>query len=298
MRKSAVGLGLVALAAVCAAWTVWGAEAEESTAAIRKQVEAYVDAYNRHDATAVAALWSEDAVYVHRDTGQRIQGRTAIAAMFREMFQTGDTAQLSVTVDSIRLITPDVAIEDGTAELVSPDGEQTASTYTAVHVKRDGGWYLDSVRETDTPSPPPSEPSHLDQLSWLVGEWLDQDEDTTVRTNCEWAKNRHFLVSSFTVGLDDEVDLEGTQIIGWDPAVGQIRSWVFDSEGGFGEGVWRRAGNQWTVESTSTLSDGSQASAVNVYTLVDENTFTWKSVDRQLDGEPQPDIDEVQVNRQ
>jgi uncharacterized protein (TIGR02246 family) len=298
MRASTVVLGLGTLAVACAAWTVWAADAEEDAAAIRKKIEAYVEAYNRHDAAAVAALWSEAGVYVHRDTGERIQGRTAIAAMFRELFQAGDAAHLSVTIDSIRLINSDVAIEDGNAELVSPDGEQTASTYTAVHVKRDGGWYLDSVRETDTPSPPPAEPSHLDQLSWMVGEWLDHDENATVRTKCEWAKNRHFLVSSFTVGIGDDVDLEGTQIIGWDPVAGQIRSWMFDSEGGFGEGAWRRAGNQWTVDSSATLSDGSQASAVNVYTLVDENTFAWKSVDRQLDGEPQPDIDEVQVSRQ
>ena len=29
-----------------------------------------------------------------------------------------------------------------------------------------------------------------------------------------------------------------TQRIGWDPAAKQIRSWEFDSEGGFGEGTW------------------------------------------------------------
>jgi hypothetical protein len=73
---------------------------------------------------------------------------------------------------------------------------------------------------------------------------------------------------------------------------------VFDSEGGFGEGVWRRAGNQWIVDNTSTMSDGSQGSATNIYTVVDENTFTFKSVDRQVNGEPQEDIEEVAVHRQ
>jgi hypothetical protein len=218
--------------------------------------------------------------------------------MFQSVFESDNTSQLSVTIESIRLITADVAIEDGIAELTSADGEPLKSTYTAVHVKRDGTWFLDSVRETDTPSPPPAEPSPLDQLSWMIGSWLDQDEESTVSTTWRWAKNKKFLTSAFSVSVGEEIELEGTQVIGWDPAAGQIRSWIFDSEGGFGEGVWRHVGEEWISDFTMTLNDGSQASGVNVYKPVDDNTFTWKSVERQIDGEEQPDIEEVSVYRQ
>ena len=34
-------------------------------------------------------------------------------------------------------------------------------------------------------------------------------------------------------------------MIGYDPVKGRLRSWVFDSEGGFGEGSWRQEGNKW-----------------------------------------------------
>lgn len=290
-------LGLVlTLPLVFAAWMT--AEENGEADAIRQRIEAYVAAYNQQDAAAVADLWAEDAVYVNRDTGERIKGRAAIAAMFQSLFQSGDADKLTVTVESIRLVTPDAAIEDGTAQTVSSDGTTSQSTYTAIHVKKDGVWYLDSVRETDTPPPPEAAPSQLDDLAWMVGEWLDQDENATVRTQWQWAKNKSFLTSSFQVSVEDRIELEGTQIIGWDAAAGQIRSWVFDSEGGFGEGVWRRVGNQWTVDSTSTMNDGSQGSAVNVYTMVDENTFLWKSVDREVNGEPEPDIDEVSIHRQ
>lgn len=98
--------------------------------------------------------------------------------------------------------------------------------------------------------------------------------------------------------VEDRIELEGTQIIGWDAAEGQIRSWVFDSEGGFGSGVWNRVGNQWIVKTVSTLADGSRGSATNVYTLVGDGVYRWKSVDRQLNGELLPDIDEVTVHRQ
>ena len=267
-------------------------------AAIRQRIDEYVAAYNNRDAKAVADLWADDAVYLNRDTGEAIEGRPAIAAMFDEMFKGGQADQLSVSIQSLRQITPDVAIEDGTVELVSAEGEPLETTYTAVHVKKDGQWYLNSVRETDVPAPAAEEPGELEQLAWMVGEWVDQDDEATVRTRCEWAKNNHFLTSHFDVTVGEQLELEGTQVIGWDPVARQIRSWVFDSEGGFGEGVWRQEGNQWIVETKSTQSDGSQGSAVNVYTLVDDKTFTWKSTNRQVDGEPQPDVEEVPVHRE
>ncbi|MCC6491392.1 MAG: SgcJ/EcaC family oxidoreductase [Pirellulales bacterium] len=271
----------------------------DDTAAIRERIEQYVAAYNKHDAEGLAALWAEDAVYLNRDSGEEITGRPAIAAMFGDMFASGEAAELGVTVGSIRLITPDVAIEDGTAEITSADGEPVKSTYTAIHVKKDGNWFLTSVRETNAPPAAEAEDAgELAQLAWMVGDWIDQDEAATIRTHCEWARGRHFLTSSFEVNVEDRVELEGTQVIGWDPAAGVIRSWIFDSDGGFGTGVWRREGDQWIVDTTSTLSDGSQGSATNVYTLVDDQSFRWKSMDRQVNGEPDEQVAEVTVRRE
>lgn len=297
MRSSVVFVAALWCALTSATGT-WATEAEEESAAIRARVESYVQAYNQHDATAVASLWAEDAVYVDSDTGQRHEGRAAIEGMFLALFQSDEASQLAVTIDSIRLITPDVAIEDGRAQISSGGGEPLSTSYTAVHVKQKGQWYLDSVRETDIPAEPLASNSQLDSLAWLVGEWLDQDEFTTVRTRWDWVRNRHFLSGTFSVSSQQNVELEGTQIIGWDPVSGQIRSWMFDSEGGFGEGRWWRVGNQWIVELSTTLRDGSQGSSVSVYTLMDDRSFTWKSVDRQIDGEPLPDIEAVTVYRQ
>ena len=92
-------------------------------------------------------------------------------------------------------------------------------------------------------------------------------------------------------------DLEGTQIVGWDPAAGTIRSWMFDSDGGFGEGVWSKKGNSWIVKFSQVLPDGRKASATNIYTIVDDNTFTWKSVGREVDGEFLPNVDEFKMVR-
>ena len=92
-------------------------------------------------------------------------------------------------------------------------------------------------------------------------------------------------------------DLEGTQVIGWDPAAGTIRSWMFDSDGGFGEGAWSKKGNSWVVKFHQVLPDGRKASATNIYTIVDDNTVTWKSVGREVDGQFLPNVDEVTMVR-
>ena len=92
--------------------------------------------------------------------------------------------------------------------------------------------------------------------------------------------------------------MEGDQFVGWDPIAGQIRSWTFDSEGGIGEGRWIQDGNRWLVKASFVLADGSRASALNVYTFVDEDTIRWQSTNREIAGELQPNIPEVTVVRQ
>jgi hypothetical protein len=104
-------------------------------------------------------------------------------------------------------------------------------------------------------------------------------------------------VRTFTASVDGNINLTGMQLVGWDPARKQIRSWVFDSDGGFAEGRWAKNGNRWSIITTGTLSDGGKASSVNVITRVDDNQFKWKSLNRTAGGELLPNIDEVIVVR-
>ena len=140
--------------------------------------------------------------------------------------------------------------------------------------------------------------SPLEALNWMVGTWIDEGEDSTIVTECSWTKNRKFLKRLFKVKIDEEVTLEGDQFVGWDPVAGQIRSWTFDSEGGIGEGLWIQDGNRWLVKASFVLADGARASALNVYTHVDDDTIRWQSTNREIAGELQPNISEVTVVRQ
>jgi hypothetical protein len=138
----------------------------------------------------------------------------------------------------------------------------------------------------------------LEVLDWMIGTWIDEGDHSTIVTTCSWTKNRKFLKRSFKVKIDDEVTLEGDQFVGWDPMGNQIRSWTFDSEGGFGDGIWLQDGKRWLVKASFVLADGSRASALSVYTQVDDDTIRWQSTNREIAGELQPNIPEVTVVRQ
>ena len=267
-------------------------------AAIRANGAAFVAAYNAGDAKKMAALWSPEAIYMDRLTGEATVGRAAIEEQFASAFAEPG-AKLAVDVESIEFVSPNVAIERGSAQVVRPNEEPLDSEFTAVLVKRDGQWLLDRVSETETPPEAASSYERLRDLDWMVGSWVDNDEDAgiSIQTDCAWTKNRNFMTRSFAVVIGDQVSMAGMQIVGWDPVAEQIRSWVFDSDGGFAEGRWTRKGNQWFIQSTGTLPDGGKSTAVNIVTEVDHDSFKWQSVNREVDGELQPNVDQVLIVR-
>jgi uncharacterized protein (TIGR02246 family) len=269
---------------------------DKEDAAIRATGEAYVKAFNSHDAEAVAGFWSPDAVYANRLTQERVVGREAIAAQFTSIFQATGDLKLDVRVESIQFVSPNVAVERGVAKFLSPQSEPEASDYSAVYVRRDSKWLLDRV--TDDPKPVvQSQYKHLNQLEWMIGSWVDEDDNARIATDCSWTKNKNFITRSFTVSIGDRIELSGMQIIGWDPAAKQIRSWTFDSDGGFSEGSWSKTGNRWYVRKKGTTADGRTAAAVNIITFVDDNAFKLQATQRTLAGELLPNIDEVLVVR-
>jgi uncharacterized protein (TIGR02246 family) len=265
---------------------------------IEQEVAEYVDAFNAKDAVALSRHWSEGGAYVRPSDGARLLGRNAIQKEFEATFAKQPEASLAVKVHTIRFITDDVAIEEGTAEVtLRPDTIPSRTDYTAVHVKRDGEWQIDSVRETELQGNEEKASEQLSDLAWLVGNWANQSADATVEASVTWTKNNAFLTYSFKVSTGNVDELEGTQVVGWDPVAKTIRSWMFDSDGGFGEGVWSREEDRWLVTFHQILADGRLASSTNVYTYIDDDTFTWQSTNREVGGEVLPDVDPVTLLR-
>ena len=289
-------LSMLVAAYLATATTVLADQAADE-ATIRANAAKYVELYNRRDSKSMAAMWSPDAVYINDETGEKAVGPEAIAKQLDYEFAGAEDAKLSINIDSVDFVSPNVAVEKGTAEVTYGKLPKEKSDYTAVHVKRDGKWLLDRVSEIEEPSPPPSNYEHLKDIEWMIGSWIDEDDKVKIQTDCEWTKNRNFITRSYAVVLGDKVNTSGMQIIGWDPIAKQIRSWAFDSNGGYSEGKWKQKGKSWIVQQTGVLSDGGKTTATHIFKPIDDDSFTFKAIDRTIDGDIQPNIDEVLIVR-
>lgn len=285
---------------VCSLTAAFAVEAVRQTdeeAAIRKALEAYIVAFNKADAKAVASMWTPEAVYLNPLSDERVVGREAIEKQMADTFAETKGIKLEATTTSIQFISPGVAVEHGTAKLSQANQTLEDTQYTAIYVKRDGQWLLDRLTEEEIVTPP-SHYEQLKELEWMIGRWVDQDDRASVVTDCKWARNNNFLVRTFEVQVRDRIDMSGMQIIGWDPSAKQIRSWVFDSDGGYGQGIWTKKENRWYVQQSGVLHDGRKSSSVNIFTYLDANTFTLQSVNRTVDGELLPNVDEVKITKE
>ena len=285
---------LVALAAVSHGETTAENSAEKT--AVMAIDRAFEAAYAKADTKAVAEFFTEDAHYTS-DDGRTFDGRMAIEDSIRAAFAKNNGAKLAITLDSVRLLSPDVLLESGSTAVTAKEGETTGALYTAVYVKKDGKWKISQLVET--PQPDVTAHDQLSQLGWLVGDWEDADkgDNLSVRSKYVWARGGNFLARNVTVKRGGETTLEGWQIIGWDPIEGCIRSWTFDDEGGFSEGRWTREGNRWLQRETGVTQGGSRTAADNTFSKINGDRFIWESNNRSLDGSPQPGIGKIEINR-
>jgi uncharacterized protein (TIGR02246 family) len=289
-------VGLAAVLAAVAFVAVSRSSADDKEQPAKGSREAFIAAFNKGDAKGVAAFWTTNATYVDQ-VGREFKGREAIQQLYEKVFAARKGAKLAIHLMSATQVSPDVAVEDGITEVTPAEGGlPTAARFTAVLVKKDGEWYLQSVR--DAVVHPPSHAEHLEDLEWLIGEWTGEAEKgESARASYEWAENQNFIVSSFATTVDGVPIAGGTQWIGWDAIDKQVRSWSFYSRGGFGEAAWTKDGNKWTLKTTARTGDGKKASATNIVTKTDDDHLTWQLTKLTVDGESLPDPKPVKMKR-
>lgn len=256
----------------------------EDEQAVRRSIDSFVEAFNNKNAKAFAAHWSEGGESIAPD-GTALQGRDKIETEFELFFSENDNVKIELIDSIIRFLSPNISVENGTAQIVV--GDNVGQTqYETIRLRTSDGWKIDSVKETESPVESPSNYDRLKELEWMIGTWVeDQEGDSTLETTCSWTTNQNFMVRSFKVYNEQEVEFEGTHIIGWDPEKQVIRSWLFDSDGGFGAGVWSQEGSRWTEHSRHVMPDGRRASSTNIYDLLEDGAVEYRSIGRQVDGE-------------
>lgn len=203
---------------------------DSDLAAIRAESQAFVAAFNKHDAPAIAALWTEDAEYID-DTGRHFVGRDAIEKGYASFFADSPSVTLRVVIDSIRLLSETTAIEDGRAVADPPPGGAPGiSKHTAVHTKVDGKWLMGSVRDTWIETP--SAYHNVADLEWLIGTWTAEEHGVKTESVCSWLANKSFVERKYTITHVDGTKTSGVQLIGWNPQDGHVQSWNFSPDGG------------------------------------------------------------------
>jgi uncharacterized protein (TIGR02246 family) len=265
---------------------------------IRDLVDAFARAYSAPDLKALAACFSDDA-NVADSAGESTRGKPAIVEMYTSSLEENPGLKLEPQVQEIRFLTPDVARVEGQTRLSTATGDASEYTrYSGLVVKRGGKWLIAEIREYPAPVEDVSSYDRLKELEWMVGDWVDESESVKSSSTVRWADNKSFLIRTYQVEVKGEKATSGTMFIGWDPQTGQIKSWLFDSNGGHGEGLWTRTGEkEWVVKAHGVLRDGRPTSATQVHVILNKDSVKTSSVDRIIGGQVAPDIADVVMVR-
>lgn len=273
-----------------------GADREADKQAIDKLIKEQIQAFNNRDAAAIGANWTTDGEYMRND-GDPVRGRDAIQKGYAEFFKTlKSKPTVEVQTDNLRFPSADTAVSEVTLRLKNEQGDLIGSNWrNTLLVREDGQWKVAMVKEWDRDN---SLDDSLKDLEWLIGTWRMETKDRDVTSTYEWDENKAFIRGKYAVKQAGKVAESGTQMFGKDNSEGGIRSWVFQSDGGFGDGLWTRDGKKWTVDFDGVTADGRKLSATVVYMRVDADTFTWQSVQQTVDGEPIADTLPIKVTKQ
>src|SRR5262249_2582819 len=133
--------------------------------AIEKSSREFVAAFNKGDARAVAALYTEQGE-CHEASGEVFRGRDAIEKAFAGFFKENPKVKIEALLDSVRFAAADLAVEEGILRQTTGGKELPSTTfYSATHVREGGRWKIAGSREWGAGE------DHFEDLDWLVGQW-------------------------------------------------------------------------------------------------------------------------------
>ena len=214
-----------------------------------KRAQEFIAAFDKGDAKAVAAFWTEDAD-LRRSGRPRVQGTGGHREAVREGVRRPTRGtKLTITSPHAKLLSPDVALEDGITE-VTPAGGGPAS---AARVR--GGPGEEGRRMVLGERPRFGPPAAVQRRALRRPRMADRGLDgrgrrrasrpgpptpgrrtrtsSSPRSPPPWTASRSSAAPSGSPGT---------------PSTSRIRSWSFYSGGGIGEAVWTKDGDKWATQ--------------------------------------------------
>jgi uncharacterized protein (TIGR02246 family) len=120
-------------------------QTDGAEAPARRVIDRYVAAREAGDEKALAALFTDDVDQLV-STGEWRRGR---ADVVRGTLTSSQAAggKRTITVESVRLLSPDVAVADGRYEIAGVDGGATRRMWTCIALTRTrDGWRIAAIR--------------------------------------------------------------------------------------------------------------------------------------------------------
>lgn len=266
-------------------------DAASQVVALTKSAKDYTDAFNKGDAKAIAAMWTEKGE-CREASGRTFVGREDIEKAFAAFFKANPGMKIEVLVKSVRLPAKDLAIEQGLIrQSRGPKDLPSTIAYEAIHVREGDHWKIALSSEGG-----PGQ-DRLDDLDWLLGDWTTKVKDGTVKMSFVHDPKKAMITGTFTRALTGKAPVSGNIRIALDPETGHIRSWGFEDDGGHSQSLWHCDGKSWMLDQRGVLADGTQTSERIVLQRVGADVITWRAIDRVLGDTSLPDTTPMRLTR-
>ena len=159
MQGRASILKLMSFALLAFLPTLAAAQSGNEEVAVRKVISDFADAWNRHDAKAMAELHTEDVNFVNI-FGQWWKGRSEVEENLGRVHATAFAkSRMLVSTEMVKFLAPNVALVHGTMELLDAPPETLGRCHSSrVLVKENGRWLISSFQNTSIRTGDPAAP--------------------------------------------------------------------------------------------------------------------------------------------
>jgi uncharacterized protein (TIGR02246 family) len=255
----------------------------------------FAEAFNAGKIDEAVTLFAEQGELIDED-GVVYRGREELKQLITAFLEKYPGAQIGEEVESIRKVGP-LAVKEGIRTMASKDGKSlTRMRFITTYAQTDGGWQVASIRDFGDEHPmTPGE--MLKPLDWLIGEWINEGTDARVSITYRWSDDKNFILGDFHVKNAAGEESHSTQRIGFDPVLGKPRSWIFDSDGGFGEGIWTQVDDGWIVNSNAVMPDGLTGSATLKFAATESDRFAIAGMNRIVGDQLEEDFEITVVKK-
>ena len=261
-------------------------EPSPDIAGLEKSAEAFVIAYNGKDASALAALFTPEGEIVDMRADDVISGTDDIKAHYENVFSEDVFAAVAIEVDTVRIVGPGLAVEDGTAHFTVDEETDAPESvaYTAILARDgEGDWKIASSRTLENVT---GVAGNLEDLAnVLKGDWTAQNNGLRLDFAFGWDPTGKFLAGELLAEVTDADPVETKMRFAWDAAKKVIVCWSFDNEGGFSKADWVPVDGGYLVRTEGTTADGEAMSANQFLSIKDDNSLLWNAHDRMIAGE-------------